>query len=176
MQQVRKKISKFSKPGFSLVEILAIFFIISLAMLGVVSLIIQNIQVQSINKNQLMAASLSQEGIELVRQIRDTNWLNGRDFAAGLSDGSYVSDFNQQSLIPTATVSDTRLYLDSDGFYVLAAASLEPTIFKRQIFIERLPATAEDLGEPLKVRSLVSWEVRGNPYRYELGTLLYDWR
>lgn len=171
-----RKIKKFQQPGFSIIEILAILFIISLAMLGVVSLIVQNIQVQSINKNQLIAASLSQEGIELVRQIRDTNWLNGNNFATGLTNGNYVTDFNQGGLIPVGSNSDTRLYLDSGGFYVLAAAGLEPTIFKRQIFIERLPATAEDPGEPLKVRSLVSWEVRDKPYRYELGTLLYDWR
>jgi prepilin-type N-terminal cleavage/methylation domain-containing protein len=171
-----RKNKKYQQPGFSIIEILAVLFIISLAMLGVVSLIIQNIQVQSINKNQLMAASLAQEGIELVRQIRDTNWLNGRNFASGLDNGNYVTDFNQENLIPTDSTIDTRLYLDADGFYVLAGTGLEPTIFKRQIFIERLPATAEDLGEPLKVRSLVSWEVRDKPYRYELGTLLYDWR
>ena len=81
------------KKGFSLIEILVVFFIVSVSLLGVLSLLIQNIQVQSINKNNLIASSLSQEGVELIRQVRDSNWRDGLPFETSLADGSYQIDY-----------------------------------------------------------------------------------
>ncbi len=148
-------------------EILVVLFIVSMSLLGILSLLIQNIQVQSVNKNKLIASSLSQEGIELIRQVRDDNWQNGRPFNSYLTDGSYRIDF-QNGLM--SNPSDFRLYL-KDGFYVHESTA-SSTIFSRQIFVDRLSS----LGEPLRVRSIVSWIDRDRPSRYELQTLLYDWR
>lgn len=173
---MKRRFLATTKPGFSLVEVLTVFFIISLTMVGVVSLIIQNIQVQSINKNQLIAASLAQEGIELVRQVRDNNWLSSQPYNTGLGNGAYKADYRQNTLTSVTASSNVQIYLNGQGYYVTdvgGAVGLEPTIFKRQIFIEQLSALT---GQPLRVRSLVSWDIRQKSYRYELQTLLYDWR
>lgn len=164
-----------TKKGFSLMEILVVLFIVSTTLLGVVSLIIQNIQVQSINKNNLVASSLAQEGIEIVRQVRDINWQNGWSFNTFLNDGSYRVDYRLPVVIPIGGVSDTKLYL-KDGMYVSDNGSdsgLTPTIYSRQIVISRLVSYS---GRPLQVRSIVSWTDHNRPYRYELQTLLFDWR
>jgi prepilin-type N-terminal cleavage/methylation domain len=161
------------KAGFSLMEILVVLFIVSTAMLGIVSLIIQNIQVQSINKNNLIASSLAQEGIELIRNVRDTNWKNGVDFDTNLSDGFYRTDY--RGGIPVYDNSAAKIYL-KDGFYVHdngGDTGLVPTIFNRQIAVVRLNT---EIGKPLKVKSIISWTDHNHPYRYELQTLLYDWR
>lgn len=163
------------KEGFSLIETLAVLFVISMALLGIVSLINQNIQVQNINKNNLIASSLAQEGIELIRNVRDANWLNSQAFDTYLSDDSYQIDYRDNMPTPTTNISQTKLYL-KDGFYVHDSGSetgLTPTIFSRQITIKRLN---DSNGKPLQVRSLVSWTDHNKPYRYELQTLLYDWR
>lgn len=163
------------KKGFSIIEILVVLFIVSVSLLGVLSLLIQNIQVQNINKNNLIASSLSQEGIELIRQVRDNNWQNSRPFNTFLGNGSYVVDFQTGQPLMTSNSADFRLYL-KDGLYVhknIWDSGLTSTLFSRQIIINRLNSYA---GMPLQVRSIVSWTDRNRPYRYELQTLLYDWR
>jgi prepilin-type N-terminal cleavage/methylation domain-containing protein len=164
------------KAGFSLIEILAVLFIVSMTLLGVVSLIIQNIQVQSINKSNLIASSLAQEGIELIRHVRDNNWKNNQNFDEGLLDGErYIVDFNSGTAIAVTDVSQTRLFLNN-GFYVHDVGSLgtlSETIFSRQVVIDRLNSYP---GAPLQVRSIVSWNDRSKPYNYELQALLFDWR
>jgi prepilin-type N-terminal cleavage/methylation domain-containing protein len=163
------------KPGFSLMEILAVLFIVSVALTGIMSLIVQNIQVQSINKDNIIASSLAQEGIEMIRQVRDANWNLGQSFDAGLADGSYKIDYRMSLPQSIVSPSDTRLYL-KDGFYINqsgADSGLTPTIFNRQIIIQHLPGYP---GAPLQVRSLVSWIDHNHPYKYELRTLLFDWK
>lgn len=169
-----KKYLKF-KAGFSLMEILVVLFIVSTALLGILSLIIQNIKVQNINRNNLIASSLSQEGIELIRQIRDDNWQNGLAYDYGLADNYYRVDYRTNELFPVSWPKETALYL-KDGFYVhqySADGVLEPTIFSRRIAISKLTS---EIGQPLQVRSIVSWTDHSRPAHYELQTLLYDWR
>ncbi len=161
------------KAGFSLMEILVVLFIVSTAMLGIVSLIIQNIQVQSINKNNLIASSLAQEGIELIRNVRDNNWKNNNDFDTNLSDGFYRIDY--RGGVPVYDNSAAKIYL-KDGFYMHdngGDIGLTPTIFNRQIAVVKLTT---EIGQPLKVKSIISWIDHNHLYRYELQTLLYDWR
>jgi len=171
------KIFKHSqfKAGFSLMEILVVLFIVSTALLGVVSLIIQNIQVQSINKNSIIASSLAQEGIELIRNVRDMNWKTGQEFYDKLDDGNYKIDYRLSAPIQITDASQTKIYL-KDSFYVNdngSESGLTPTIFSRQIVITRLNSY---FGSPLQIRSIVSWTDRKHPYRYELQALLFDWR
>ena len=154
-------------------EILVVLFLVSSAMLGVVSLIVQNIQVQSVNKNNLIASSLAQEGIELIRQTRDLDWQGHQPFGTFLADGSYWVDY--RSIVPTSATTTDPLYI-KDGFYVHKndwETGLTPTVFSRQIVITRYPAYP---GSPLGVRSIISWVDRNRPYRYELQDLLFDWR
>ncbi len=166
-----------SKAGFSLIEILAVLFIVSMSLLGIVSLIVQNIKVQSINRNNLIASSLAQEGVELIRQTRDSNWRIGgsNDYVTNLSNGSYAIDYLQDK--PIINPTDTKLYLNSSGFYVYnngTESNLTATIFSRQIVLAK---RTDNLGKPfLQVRVIVSWVDRNQPHRYELQTLLYDWK
>jgi prepilin-type N-terminal cleavage/methylation domain-containing protein len=166
-----------SKAGFSLIEILAVLFVVSMALLGVVSLIVQNVKVQTLNRNNLIASSLAQEGIELIRQTRDSNWRSGGAtlYDRNLADGSYIIDYLQDK--PVNSIVNTKLYLNSDGFYVhdiLGDPTLKLTTFSRQIVITKKMDAS--LISFLQVRSIVSWVDRNKPRRYELQTLLYDWK
>ena len=140
------------------------------------SLIIQNIQVQSINKNNLIASSLAQEGIELIRQVRDNNWQQSRAFDYYLWGSSYVVDYKNGLPVNTSDLSMAKLYL-MDGLYINNIhneTNVTPTIFSRQIFINKIVGVYP--GNPLQVRSVVTWTDHNRPYRYELQTLLFDWR
>ena len=56
-----------NSTGFSLLEVVVAILIITIGMIGVTSLVIQNIQTQYINKNILIASGLAQEGLEQLR-------------------------------------------------------------------------------------------------------------
>jgi prepilin-type N-terminal cleavage/methylation domain-containing protein len=158
-----------NKSGFTLVEVLTVLFVISLGLIGVLSLIVQNIQSQNINKRTIAAYQLAQEGLELVRKTRDTNWRNAVAWNLNLGAGSYFMDYLDET--PSVIVHDTdsELYLDSNGFYIHGGVTT-PTPFKRTI--EIIPIDAGSM----RVYAHVVWYDRDKVFNYDLETLFYDWR
>ena len=75
-----------SQIGFSLLEVVIATTVISVGLVGILGLVIQNIAIQQTYKNTLVASMLAQEGLELARNIRDKNWLTaGADYNDGLA-------------------------------------------------------------------------------------------
>lgn len=165
----------FNNSGMSILEIVIVIMIITLGMVGVSSLVIQNIQAQYINKNILIASSLAQEGLELVRNVRDENWLitdNGWDQDI-LGDGTYAIDYRGRSSINESVnlISDSgaRLYINGDGFYIHNSIGGEATDFYRMI-----TATSQD--GYLDIKCTIRWNEGGRNHDYTAETYLYDWR
>ncbi len=167
---------KKNKKAFSLIEIVIVLFVISMGLIGILSLIVQNIQSQDYNKNNLIATQLSQEGVELVRRLRDNNFKQGNDFNFGLANASgevfnYCLDYNDIEL--TLSSEACLLRLDDNNFY--AHETTGPSSgFYRLIKIE---LADEELAEKvvLKVISEVFWQSRGGTSSYATETWLYDW-
>lgn len=63
------------KKGFTLLETVAALAIIVLGIIGPVVLVTQGLVDFSSSKNKLIAVNLAQEGIELIRLVRDNNVL-----------------------------------------------------------------------------------------------------
>jgi len=76
---MEKKTKKQNNLGFSLVEIIVVTSIVTLAFMGVMSLVRRTISLRSINHDSLVATQLAAEGIELVKNVRNENWLAQRD-------------------------------------------------------------------------------------------------
>ena len=156
--------------GFTLIEIIIAIFIF---MTGIISLaIVVEKTVYSIpeTKSKLIASYLSQEGIEIVRNIRDSNWLSKRDnpgllWDYGLAAGDYEADFQNQTL---AGYLGQYLNIDNNGFYSYSTGT--QTNFKRKITI------SDKTANSLKVTSRIEWEVRGRPYSVEAVEYLYNWK
>ena len=70
---------KGQKNGFTLLETLVTIVVISVGVLGSINLINNSFGLATIAKNKLIAADLAQEGFELVRNIRDVNYLNNNN-------------------------------------------------------------------------------------------------
>lgn len=160
--------------GFTILETIIAFFIITMGMVGVLTLVVQNVQVQYINKNVLIASHLAQEGLELVRNVRDNNWLTpGHGWTQDIvGDGTYTVDYRGRTSI-NASVNDindagARLYIDNNGFYSHLASS-QATKFYRLI-------TVADHGSYLDVECKIRWLEKAQNYDYTAKTLLYDWR
>ncbi len=171
-QQIIK--NKLEKKAFTLIEVITILFIISLGMIGVLSLIVQNIQSQSLNKNTLIAYQLAQEGIEMIREVRDTNWREARPWRTKLDSGIYYMDYTETSsgphLAPTENKSYGNLKQDANGMYKNnLSAGGSASGFSRLISIK-------DYDGGIQVKSTIYWSDHGREYVYYLETLLYNWR
>lgn len=155
-----------NQKGFTLVEALVALVILSTALVPVLYFSNQSVNIAFIIRDDLIGANLAQEGIEVIRNIRDTNWYNGLAFDNNIVDGAYRVSWDSIGLLlpggnPVLKV-DNGLYNYSTG---------TDTIFTRTITITRLSAVE------LRIVSQVSWPLRGNNTKtVRVEEHLFDWR
>jgi type II secretory pathway pseudopilin PulG len=174
---------KFHKqaPAFTLLETVTVLFIISVGMVGVLSLTVRSANFQTTNKNLVIAGQLAQEGIELVYNVRDTNWrlntatttIPWNRYITGTATGTnYKLDYLNFAPIPITDISQARLQQGSStnpGLY-LHDATQPDSIFSRMITI------ASSTSASSSVTSLVTWDEQGQTKSYQLQTVLYNWK
>ena len=136
--------------SFTLVEVLVSITILIVALLAGVSLLVKTIGMTSIITDKFIAANLAQEGIELVRNIRDNNFLNHRDPMTGLASGIYYIDYNDDSL--TSCSNKNRCpYLRYDDLVGYSYDKGKSSKFRRYIVLFWLS------DHELRVNSVVEW-------------------
>jgi prepilin-type N-terminal cleavage/methylation domain-containing protein len=165
-----KKILIFNR-GFSIIEVMVAVSILTIGMIAVLTMSEQTIKVVKFNKDKLTASQLAQEGLELVRNKRDKNWLTppGEWKSGIIGDGSYTIDY-------TGAINDEPDSIDGDGAKLKYDASYffwhgagTATIFSRLI-------NAVDNGSYVEVNCTVRWREKGEAHDYMATILLYDWR
>ena len=168
MEKLKIKQGKHGDSGFTIIEVLVALFVIALTLVGILTLAANNITTQYINKENVIASMISQEGLELVRKKRDENWLSGADWKTGIvGDGTYSIDYLGNTADIDGGIDDslTRLKLNN-GFYQHALG--ENTSFSRLISVI-------DNGDYLEVTSTVRFKSQSNSFDYAAATYLYDW-
>lgn len=148
--------------GFTIIELIITIFILSIGVIGVYSAFSAMIVFTQNASDQLQAAYLAQEGIEIIRNIRDTNWIKGNDWMAGLSDcietGSceFEVDFTTtgETTHPIDMSTGDYLLKDSSGFYGYPIVGGEETKFQRKIIVT--PVTGQE-DYAMDVFIEVSW-------------------
>lgn len=158
--------------GFSLLEVIIGIFIVSLAMVGILSLIIQNIQVQNINKNDLVAIQLAQEGVELVRRTRDNNWLLANWAFLDIADVDAIKSFaiDSSGITDGVVMGDNNARLMTDTGYYLHAGS-ELSNFRRII-----ETTNDYTASSTIVECKVQWTEKNQTHEQVVSEILHDWR
>ncbi|MFA5318512.1 MAG: prepilin-type N-terminal cleavage/methylation domain-containing protein [Patescibacteria group bacterium] len=173
------RLRAYNKQGFSMLEVIISLGIMTVGMMGIFSLIMQNHLVYNTNKNKFIAVELAQEGVELVRNYRDSNWLEGEAWDNEVeNDGDYIIDAYSILDDSVDDIADARLYLDEDRKYVHTIVGNDPTPFYRliQVTKEEPDAVVCPAGSCLKVRSWVEWNERGTNYDYYVDVLMYKWQ
>lgn len=189
------------QKGFTLIEIIISIFIISIAIVGVYGAFSIMVILTTNASDRLTAAYLAQEGIEIVRNIRDTNWLIGEPFNAYLADNNanceagceaeYTSSPYQGINLLSQWASGINndpggvyLNIDANNFYSYSTAgAVTPTNFKRKITITCLPDLADcQNATAIKVISQVYWKEKPSilsssvTYPFvKVEEILYDW-
>ncbi len=154
--------------GFTLVEVLIALTLLTTALVPTFLLSSSALQLSNRIKNSLIAANLAQEGVEVVRAIRDANWFSGAAFSAGLGGCESGCVFQHDSVGPvTGVVAGTPLKLDpSTGLYQYSTGA--DTVFDRTVTIT---ATADEII----ISSVVSWQERSIARSTTLEYHLYNW-
>lgn len=164
---------KLSK-GFTLVETLAAVTILSLAITGPIHLIGNSLHKIYYARDQAIAINLAQEGVEMVRQARDSNRLGGGLWTTGILAGSYTIDVGtfvltaspatENFIFPCGGCSPQPVYLDmsanpTKGLYRqnVFGSTFLLTNFSRIVTIEAVPSTSDEI----KVSSKVEWKTGG---------------
>lgn len=93
------------KKGFTLPEVIIALAIIVLVVFGSTNLVVSIIRSNAENIHTIVAYGLAQEGLEAVRNIRDSDWLLGAGFNATLKDrkiwGAAFPEFSSDDLVFT---------------------------------------------------------------------------
>jgi prepilin-type N-terminal cleavage/methylation domain-containing protein len=66
MKQKNKKNINFKRKGFTIIEVLISTAVVSIGLVGILQLMSNNIRTSIDSRNQIIAAGLSQEGLELI--------------------------------------------------------------------------------------------------------------
>jgi len=163
--------SKLKLGGFTLVEALVAIAILLTAVVGPISLIGDATHKLYYSRDRLIALSLAQEGIEVVRQKRDSNMLGAVAWDTGITAGNYVINATSSTpIIPSVPndITPKQVYIDTQGFYGQAPGTLTP--FKRIV-----TTTGGGLTPELKVTSTVTWTTGGQAGTVTVSEYLFKW-
>lgn len=163
-----KKSLPRQRRGFTLMEVIVSLAIIITALISVITLISSGVSGIAFSKTKITAFGLAQEGLEIVRNVRDNNWINYKrtvsDWRDGLSAGNWCVQYNSQNLLAYSAVP---LKTDSNGFYQYDSGN--NTIFYRRIIISNIN------DNQFKVIARVTWQERGKTQTMEAESRLYNW-
>jgi len=175
--------------GFTVIELIITIFILSLAIVGIYGAFSIMLILTSDISDRLTAAYLAQEGIEIIRNIRDTNWIKNAanpdsvfwdeglslcedrtscqaDYITTGSDSNPVFPWNENSYLKID---------ETNSFYSYGAGT--KTKFRRKITIDTSVAP-----HIMKVTAEVFWDKKpnilnlsGEPGSIKAEDTLYNW-
>ena len=162
-----------NNKGFSLIEVITAIFILTVGIGGSFSLIYQTLSAVYGVRSELEASFLAQEGVEIVKNLRDNAWLESRaatstSWLANLSQagGNYEADYSSQYLSQAYSSSD-YLKINSDGYY--NSSSGDNTNFTREISRTNVSTTT------VKVVVTVNWRTAGKSRSLQVVENITDW-
>jgi Tfp pilus assembly protein PilV len=174
-----------NNKAFTLLEVLLAITFITVVFTAITGLILTTLQVNRKNVHNLQATYLAQEGIEAMRYIRDSNWLQNYSWDEG--EDQWGTNFGLQA---SDELNEFYLLEEGDAYWSLVTVSSRSEDsalvtmengqeFSRVIHVEFVP-DEEDPNimreDTLRVTAIVSWEGRGDSNEVELSTILTNWQ
>mgnify|MGYP001567717758 FL=1 len=163
--------------GFTLVETLIAISIFTVSLLGIMSVLASGIADTNYAKRKMTATYLAQEGIEYIRNMRDTAVLygSGNPWAQFKSDfSSCNNESNACGLdMPPFNVSPScssgcKLYVNNGGYDT--DSSGDDSGFVRKIWADEITP-----NEEIKIFSKVEWTQGSGTKSVTFSENLYNW-
>lgn len=153
-----------NKKGSILIESVVAINVILVGLLGVFNLLSSSLALNRDVGQKFVATYLAAEGIEVVKNLIDTNYAESRPWNEGLSDGTYSVSYDSDSLVFN---SEENLRLEN-GIY--GYESGEETLFRRDINIELISS------DEIKVVSVITWQTKKGSRSVDLEDYFFNWR
>jgi prepilin-type N-terminal cleavage/methylation domain-containing protein len=164
-------LNKNNSSGFTLIELIISIVVLSVAVIGAYNAFTTMDILTASSTDRFVAAYLAQEGIEIVRNIRDTNWIHNDDWREGLYEEGVIdcttngcqADYKTfgESSTPLTAYAGQNLYINGDGFYNYTSGT--QTKFRRKIVIIPMQ-TLEEKDDILRVIVTVYWDEKANMF------------
>ncbi len=183
------------QKGLSLIEMTIAIAILVVALLSALILATFGLVAGGESQMRVVAINLAREGVEVVRNIRDSNWLAGNDWTKDIITGNSISIFNvtnnNWTLGTNSSISNLVIdpekpetiqdastqVLKADELYVqrlLHVPGEIKTNFYRLIKIVEITSKISPDHE-LKVTCYVVWEERGRWHLVNVEDHLFNW-
>lgn len=166
--------SKF-KNGFSLIEALVAIAILIVGILSAFLLLIRTTATIPAMQARLTAVNLAQEGLEEVRALRDTDFLNNtksfKSFLNGHSCGTgcHIAANNENGSIELFDGQGEPLKLNENTHLYTYNSNDPNSIFSRSIIIDNSPI------DFINVTVDVTYTIKGKAQTVEATDRLYNW-
>lgn len=189
------------QSGQTIMEMLVVFFIISVGLYGAVTLIFSNVKLQEQDEDHIIAMNLAREMLEMAQNVRDSNYLANSEFDQGLgtdtgTDCTAVPNWDGTSSpgfdFSVDTIAGGNLGKNPNG--LLTNQSGTSTRYSRLITFAPIcaepadrsntqvpaacactdPTFSEQIG--IRAKADVSWTRKGSANSITIYTDLYDWR
>ncbi len=164
--------------GFTLLDVIFAMGIIIVGLIAVLGLLRYVILAGRYSNDKFIATNLAQEGMEIVRAVRDSNWLAHQTWNQGLGSGDYQAQYNSVSLASYSS-SSQPLKIDAGGYYNYDTG--QNSKFSRKIIIRQPPDTIcpADAVVPNDDNFCaiveVSWQMLGLNYTTLIQDRFYNW-
>lgn len=103
----------FSK-GFSIIEVMVGIFIFTMGLISIYALLVASLKVSDYNKNAIIAANLAREQIEILKNVRDTNYKKLQIWNQINPSETYTTSIDVFSSWSTITGSGSYYTIEND--------------------------------------------------------------
>jgi prepilin-type N-terminal cleavage/methylation domain-containing protein len=158
------------QKGFTLVEVLVAIAVLAVGLVPAFQMATSAIAISGTVRNSLTASFLAQEGLEVVRAMRDTNWFTSLPFDDTLLAKCQTGCMVQYNSTTDKIIASTGSFLKQDptsGLFQYNTGN--DTLFKRTVTI------TEPNPYELKVVSAVDWTDKGKSNSISVEYHLFNW-
>ncbi|MDP2741592.1 MAG: hypothetical protein Q8O66_02835 [bacterium] len=157
----------FSNSGQVLVEAIVAISLLTVGFLAIFSLLGRSLALNRATVQSYTATYLAAEGIEIARNIVDTNGIQKRAWNDSFGNNDYEMEYNSNSF----TQNQGRFLAYDPSTHLYSYAGPIQTPFKRVVRISLIGS------EEIKVNSIVTWVgIGGGSFQVNLEDHFMNWR
>ncbi len=199
----QRTVLKATRKSFTLVETMLAVTILSMAIIAPLSIASNSLTAATTGKDRLVAIALARDAIEYVRNLRDTNRLNGVSWLNGLDNNNCINGSNLSACNLCFTANGCEVdslqgdgasnlhgrgvggllksqctspsCTDTYGLYAYFPSTYLDSKFTRWVVIQWVNDAARVANREVRVTATVTWKTIFSTKKVEIVEQLTNW-